>query len=276
MYDMQAGQQPICSFEIGADYRVASILPAKCGDSEHQLYVADTAGNLMLWDLRTQRRLATLKGAAGSLRSLTLSADGGQLAAVGLDRFLRLYDTADGSLRSAVYLKNRLTSCVLVGSSDGIGRKVFRKEGRGKAVRVENEGDEDVLLELRADSDSYSDSDSDSEGSGEGGSEGRDGEGREGSASGESDDEGEESQQDGDSDSNGDGEGEYEDEGDGGGSGRDSGDSDDESDSEVTRSSDEEEEEDELPRGKKAASPISSIGNKRPPTGHVPVKKARC
>lgn len=42
MYDMNASRQPVCSFEIGPDYRVASILPARGSDSDRLLYVADT------------------------------------------------------------------------------------------------------------------------------------------------------------------------------------------------------------------------------------------
>jgi hypothetical protein len=177
MYDMQASRQPVCSFEIGPDYRVSAILPAKGSDSERYLYVADTTGNLTLWDMRTVRRLATLKGAAGSIRQMALSADGRRLACVGLDRFLRVYNTSDNTLSSSVYLKNRLNTCLFLDSGSSEGAHTAKKAparakaGQRRGAAVLNEADEDVLRELQADSDEESGSD-EAEGSDAEGSEG--------------------------------------------------------------------------------------------------------
>jgi WD40 repeat protein len=172
MYDMQASRQPVCSFEIGPDYRVSAILPAKGSDSERYLYIADTTGNLTLWDMRTVRRLATLKGAAGSIRQMALSADGRRLACVGLDRFLRVYDTSDNTLSSSVYLKNRLNTCLFMDSGSSEGAHTAKKAptkpkaGQRRGAAVLNEADEDVLRELQADSDEESGSEEEgSEGS---------------------------------------------------------------------------------------------------------------
>ena len=156
MYDMKAGQQPTASLEIGPDFRVSAIQPAKGGDSDRLLYVADTSGSLTQWDLRTQRRVHTLKGAAGSIREMTLSEDGQQLACVGLDRFLRVYDTSSNKLTSSIYLKNRLNTCVFVAGHVAappkeVAVKAAKKSAEG--ARVDNEVDEDMLHELGDSSD---------------------------------------------------------------------------------------------------------------------------
>lgn len=169
MYDMKASHQPVVTFEIGDDYRVSSIQPAKGSDSDRLLYVADTAGFLTQWDMRMQRRLHTLKGAAGSIRKMTLSSDGQQLACVGLDRFLRTYDTGSNKMTSAVYLKNRLNTCLFVGDSRSAANKsesAAKKSSKGtkKGKRVSNEEDEDLLQELGAGDSSDGEGDSGSEG----------------------------------------------------------------------------------------------------------------
>jgi hypothetical protein len=213
MYDMQASRQPVASFEIGTDFRVASICPAPGSDSERLLYVADTAGGLVQWDLRTQRRLATLKGAAGSIRSMTISPDGRHLACVGLDRFLRVYSTATHQLESAIYLKNRLSTCAFLEGHRAEQRqsqaapKKVRGAGGSGGSRVRNEADEDELRELR-DSDSEDD---DGEGEGEGDSQ----------VSGGSEERSDEDDEDGSADEEGDGEGEGSDEEEEGESGED-------------------------------------------------------
>jgi hypothetical protein len=162
MYDMKASRQPVVSFELGDDFRVSAIQPGissvgSNSNSEHLLYISDTTGGLTQWDVRMRRRLHTMKGAAGCIRQLRLSSDGKHLACVGLDRFLRVYDTASHKLLSSVYLKNRLNACAFVGhgeeaaaavattrTSSSSSRKL--KEKRGK--RVENDQDEDLLQEL--------------------------------------------------------------------------------------------------------------------------------
>lgn len=212
MYDMKASQQPVVTFELGADYRVTAIQPAKGSDSERFLYVADTAGFLTQWDMRMQRRLHTLKGAAGSIRRMALSSDGQELACVGLDRFLRTYDTSTNKMTSAVYLKNRLNTCLFVGDSRSASSKAEKasskkkssagKSDKGKSKRkVANEEDEDLLQELGAgdSSDEGSDEGSDSEGEGDEGSDESDGVQVSGSEadSNEGEDEGEDEDSDG-------------------------------------------------------------------------------
>eukprot|EP01041_Mallomonas_annulata_P004138 gene4138-8226_t len=83
LYDTRHKRQPQLSFEIG-EYRVTAILP---GVTDRTLYVADTYGGLHLWDVRTQRRIYTLKGCTGSIRDLTMNASRTIVGCVGLERF---------------------------------------------------------------------------------------------------------------------------------------------------------------------------------------------
>lgn len=117
IYDTKApDRRPHTSFDVHEEFRVVSICPA--GDTG--LYVGDTSGGLHLWDLRVQRRVNTLHGFAGSVRDLHLSDDGDSLAAVGLDRYLRVFDARKNQFVAAAYLKNRLVACSIV-SSEGCG-----------------------------------------------------------------------------------------------------------------------------------------------------------
>jgi len=294
MYDMKAGQQPTASLEIGPDFRVSAIQPAQGGDSDRLLYVADTSGSLTQWDLRTQRRVHTLKGAAGSIREMALSEDGQQLACVGLDRFLRVYDTSSNKLTNSIYLKNRLNACVFIAGHAAVApketvAKVSKKSAEG--ARVDNEVDDDVLHEL-------GDSSDEEEGAGEEGSQEEDGSEPEGEdeevdgeeESGDEEDEG--SEQGSSVDSEGEGEDEDEDGSEGDASEGDEEDDEDEddegSDEDSDEGSDEESEEEEVVAtfkwggSSKAAAPVvpaaAAAGkNKtaRPAPASAPAKKAR-
>ena len=52
----------------------------------------DSAGTIRLWDIASQRPLATLEGHAASVMSLSFSAEGGKLASASLDGTLRIWD----------------------------------------------------------------------------------------------------------------------------------------------------------------------------------------
>lgn len=108
-YDTRVSRQPVSSFVMDEDYRVTSLLPSHCGSI---CYVGDTSGGLHMWDLRTQRRMYTLKGFNGSIRDISMSSNGQYVSAVGLDRFLRVYKASNGQLVSSCYLKNRLNCCM--------------------------------------------------------------------------------------------------------------------------------------------------------------------
>jgi len=129
LYDTQAQKSPVHSFDIG-DYRVTAMRSINSGQ---QVYVADTAGGLSLWDLRTYRKVQTLKGCVGSIRDIQLSEDQSTLLCVGLDRYLHVYGTDKNKLREKVYVKSRLNCCLSVAS------KTRRKSNK----RSDDEDDDD-------------------------------------------------------------------------------------------------------------------------------------
>lgn len=140
VYDTKAtDRRPHTSFDMHDEFRVVSICPA--GDTG--LYVGDTSGGLHLWDLRMQRRVNTLHGFAGSVRGLCFSEEGGALAAVGLDRYLRVFDTRRNKLAAAAYLKNRLVACAIVSSmgSGGDGGRDYDCDGLIEYDMSEDEED---------------------------------------------------------------------------------------------------------------------------------------
>jgi ribosome biogenesis protein NSA1 len=159
VYDVKASRQPVVSIDIGDDFRVTAICPSRDG---HSVYVGDTSGGLYMWDLRTQRRVYTLKGSTGSIRSLQMNTSGNQVASVGLDRYLRIYNTKNNRLLSSTYLKNRLNCCLIDdgsllsekkgSSSDDDNEDDEEEERPSRLTRVQNDRDED-LLEEYADSD---------------------------------------------------------------------------------------------------------------------------
>jgi ribosome biogenesis protein NSA1 len=75
------------------------------------VYFADSVGQVGQFDLRNQKTVNVYKGPAGSVTGLT--SFGNRIAAVGLDRFLHVWDATKGAVVQKVYLKQKL-SCVLI------------------------------------------------------------------------------------------------------------------------------------------------------------------
>jgi ribosome biogenesis protein NSA1 len=136
------------------EYRVTSM----CQVNEHRLVVGDAAGCIYDLDLRTldrnQKRsdnsnVGRYVGPAGSVRQLKKHPSLPLIAAIGLDRMLRIYDTNQRKQLDCIYLKQRL-NCVLFGSDDtwGIGEpdKITGAEG-------DYDIDQDDVVEDYVDSD---------------------------------------------------------------------------------------------------------------------------
>ncbi|KAG7370993.1 hypothetical protein IV203_019563 [Nitzschia inconspicua] len=104
------------------EYRVTSL----CQVSDYELVVADGAGYIYCLDLRRLGRdlkaaankdMGRYVGPAGSVRQLKKHPTLPRLAAVGLDRMLRIYDTKKRRQLDCIYLKQRI-NCVLVHGDD--------------------------------------------------------------------------------------------------------------------------------------------------------------
>jgi ribosome biogenesis protein NSA1 len=123
------------------EYRVTSL----CQTSDHELVVGDGAGYIYSLDLRRLGRdlkaaankdMGRYVGPAGSVRQLKKHPTLPRLAAVGLDRMLRIYDTKKRLQLDCIYLKQRI-NCVLM-HSDGTW------DGNGSAVDVVDPEDVDI------------------------------------------------------------------------------------------------------------------------------------
>merc|ERR550519_3338627 len=65
-------------------------------------------------DLRQEKRVRPLKGAAGSVRSIVSHPDKPEvIAAVGLDRHLHIFDTKTCTRKQKIYLKSQLNSVLI-------------------------------------------------------------------------------------------------------------------------------------------------------------------
>lgn len=86
LYDTRnTDRRPTISFESNSEFRVTAIESVPSSTSL-SVYVADTAGGLHLWDLRTQRKVVSLGGFAGSIRCLNIDRESGYIAGASLDR----------------------------------------------------------------------------------------------------------------------------------------------------------------------------------------------
>ncbi|GAX16793.1 ribosome biogenesis protein NSA1 [Fistulifera solaris] len=156
--DAQAIRRPFAVTPFGLiEHRVTAL----CQSNAHTLVVGDAAGYLNAVDLRKLGKKARVKksitttvgsqgrfvGPVGSVQSVVKHYDSPVIAAVGLDRMLRVYDSENRKELACMYLKQRL-KCVLVG-------RERMARGDDDSIVSENEGDidqEDVV-------DDYVDSD---------------------------------------------------------------------------------------------------------------------
>jgi WD40 repeat protein len=116
LYDSRTGQRPSQSYDIATDFSLTTVCAMEDGV---RTFIGDGGGNIFQHDLRTGRRLLTLKGGAGGIKDVKLISNESEVAAVGLDRHLRVYDSKTGKLRRTVYLKNRQTAVIELGRSSG-------------------------------------------------------------------------------------------------------------------------------------------------------------
>lgn len=99
-------------------------------------WAANGKGGMQVLDLAGGKLQGALKGAAGCVRALALHPDLPLLASVGLDRFLRVHNTATRKLLAKVYLKQQLTGgcpailhCVLEGAQNNLAGCLHSDDG---------------------------------------------------------------------------------------------------------------------------------------------------
>jgi hypothetical protein len=118
LYDTRVARRPVqYTPEHLFEYRVTAL----CHDAinhEHDLFVGDAAGTILKLDLRALGRGTSsvdpvrYAGPAGSVRQLAVRDN--KLAAVGLDRMLRIYNIGSTKEVHTIYMKQRL-NCLLLG-----------------------------------------------------------------------------------------------------------------------------------------------------------------
>ncbi|XP_001640649.2 WD repeat-containing protein 74 isoform X2 [Nematostella vectensis] len=104
VYDTTAQKRPVLTMDLG-ECPISSI--AIPGD-ENLIIAGNTEGTLAAIDIRKGKVVGHFKGFAGGIRCVACDIKHGLVAACGLDRFVRVYDTKTRQLQQKVYLKSRL------------------------------------------------------------------------------------------------------------------------------------------------------------------------
>lgn len=105
VYDLDHGRRP--RLEVAWDEaRVTAVAPTPDGA---YCWVANGRGAVSRMDLRTGAVSVVLKGVAGSVRALSIHPDLPLVASVGLDRHLRVHNTASLVPVVKMYLKNQMS-----------------------------------------------------------------------------------------------------------------------------------------------------------------------
>jgi ribosome biogenesis protein NSA1 len=156
------------------EYRVTSL----CQVSDYDLVVGDSAGFIYSFDIRRLGRdpkgpankdMARYVGPSGSVRQLKKHPTLPRLAAVGLDRMLRIYNTNNRKQLHCIYLKQRL-NCVLYHEDDSWGATSGRSsndDGEGSSDLIDIDDvdiDQEDMVEDYVDSDDEVDEQFDDEG----------------------------------------------------------------------------------------------------------------
>lgn len=107
LYDMRAGRRPQLELSWG-EARITGLAPDQTGS---RVWASNGTGHIEALDLSTKRMQGSIKGAAGSVRSLAAHPDSSQplLAVAGLDRFVRVHSTETRAGLGKVYCKQQLT-----------------------------------------------------------------------------------------------------------------------------------------------------------------------
>jgi hypothetical protein len=107
LYDMRAGRRPQLDLSWG-EARITALAPEQSGK---RVWASNGTGHIEALDLSARRMQGSMKGAAGSVRTLAPHPDSSQplLAVAGLDRFVRVHSTETRAGLGKVYCKQQLT-----------------------------------------------------------------------------------------------------------------------------------------------------------------------
>ena len=159
VYDTNVNDtQPVSTIDYSEEYHITAIASSKDGNG---IYLADTSGGLHLYDRRNLKRISTYHGYAGSIRDIKVSSDGNNVAAVGLDRYVRIFDNNGNSKtnkeEASIFLRNRLNRLLLF--RDEKSRKGNKRSRDNSNYPDRGDDDSDVLEEYENDDDDDDDDD---------------------------------------------------------------------------------------------------------------------
>ena len=82
--------------------------------SKDLIAIADNRGQLTLWNTSTQKISRSFKGIPGTITSISGATNHNWIAVVGVDRYLRVFDSNTGVCLWKLFLKQRLTTLKLL------------------------------------------------------------------------------------------------------------------------------------------------------------------
>lgn len=108
LYDARAGKRP----QLDVSWRDARVTCLAAEPSGGRVWAANGQGYVEVLELAASRMHGAMKGAGGSIRSLSLHPEEPLVAAVGLDRYMRVFSTTTRKQLCKTYLKQQLTGVV--------------------------------------------------------------------------------------------------------------------------------------------------------------------
>ncbi|TMW68939.1 hypothetical protein Poli38472_001095 [Pythium oligandrum] len=134
LYDTNTKRRPVQQIEFG-EYPINAMCVSP---DETRVFVADTTGCLDIFDLRMLRHMGRLTGPNGAIRDIACHPTLPYVAAVGLDRFVHVFDVNTRKYQHMIYAKQRLNAVLFC--NDGV-KDVVDPE-RASKRRKEHHGDE--------------------------------------------------------------------------------------------------------------------------------------
>ena len=111
IYDTKIARRPIYSVELGSH-------PIKCLEfmpfSKDLVAIANNRGQLTLWNVTTKKIVRNFKGIPGTITKVSGAVNHKWISAVGLDRYLRVFDANTGECLWKLFLKQRLTTVLVL------------------------------------------------------------------------------------------------------------------------------------------------------------------
>jgi len=139
LYDARAKRRPIMTQEVGErPFTCVRVNPT----SNHVIAAGSTTADLQIYDLRHKcTNLGRYKGIAGSIRSVSYHPSGQYLAAVGLDRYVHLFDSKTRKHINKSFVKQRLNKVLI--SSQLIQPKETNEESNNETSEQQDEENEE-------------------------------------------------------------------------------------------------------------------------------------